>query len=159
MQNTHSTIVRLVRLCLVATATLSALTICEPAQAQFGDTSITDPPAPATASKPVEGSARTEQWKVGVRITAKGGPCGGLLATLPVPMSWDDQRVEKVSEDTSSQVRNVKFRELGGVRQMIVSIPRLNNGEVAQAIFVYEVDRKAVEAPTETDSLTIPKKT
>ncbi len=111
------------------------------------------------ASQSGEKNAWTvEQWKVGVRITAKGGACAGLFATLPVPSQWEDQMVDKISEDASKHISRIRFRQIDGVRQMLIAIPQLNSGETAQAIFVYQVSRRANEAPKNTEELVISKR-
>lgn len=114
---------------------------------------------PKAAVAPKLGAYETEQWKVGVKLTARGGPCSGLFATIPVPSEWPEQKVRIVEEEISPEVRRVKYRMIdGGVKQMLVSIPKLAAGTTAQAIVTFEVDRRPVELPEETDQYKIPKK-
>ncbi len=125
---------------------------CSAGRAQFGDPDI------ATSER--LGRAQTEQWKVGVKITATGGNCLGLFATVPVPTDWPEQTVRIVAEELSPQVKDVKYRMLdGGVKQMLVSVPTIRSGDTAAAILTMEIDRRPITAPTETADLEIPKRT
>ena len=140
-------VVRTVPLLLTLAVTLLVTTVT---QAQFGNTASED------ASL---GAVQTEQWLVGMRVTANGGPCAGLVATLPVPIDWPEQTVRVVKEDVSPQVKSVQYRTLaGGVKQMIISIPRLPAGERAQALITFEIDRRQILAPEETSGLKIPER-
>src|SRR4051812_24277523 len=78
------------------------------------------------------GQATTSQWRFGVVVTAAGGPVSGITATLPVPMDWPEQAVKRVGEDKTPNVGGVSYKTLdGGVRQMVVTIPRLASGAEA----------------------------
>lgn len=101
-------------------------------------------------------NARTERWQVGVVIRARGQTTG-ITATLPVPMPWPEQDVTVVAEDTSPQVRSVRFRVLDdGVKQMVVSVPRLAAGEEATALLTLEIVKRDIVAPPSTGQLRRP---
>jgi hypothetical protein len=101
-------------------------------------------------------NARTQRWQVGVVVRARGLTTG-ITATLPVPMPWPEQDVTVVAENTSPQVRSVRFRVLDdGVKQMIVSIPRLAGGEEAVALVTLEIVKRDIVAPTSTGQLRVP---
>ncbi len=119
--------------------------------AQFGD--------PAIATSDRFGQAQTERWKVGVKITATGGNCLGLYATIPVPIDWPEQTVRVVNEELSPHVKNVKYRLLeDGVKQMLVSVPTIRSGDTASAILTVEIDRRPIDAPADTSALEVPKR-
>jgi hypothetical protein len=100
----------------------------------------------------------TATWRFGVVIKATDGPVTGIRATLPVPMDWPEQTVKQADEEKSSQVESLTFRVLdGGVRQMVVSVPRLGAGETATAIITCEVTKRRIEAPQETLLYQLPK--
>ena len=134
---------------LVALAVIATTT---PSRAQFA--------APETGSAaPTLGDARTQRYRVGVSVTAEGGPCRGIYATLPVPADWPEQKVQIVQEDVSPDVRSLRYRTLpGGVKQMIVEIPDLPAGEKAQAIVTFSLERRSILPPADTSSLSIPQK-
>lgn len=123
------------------------------AAAQFLDAAG---PAP---TKTTLGDRRVQRYRVGVVVTAVGGPCRGIYATTPVPADWPEQEVRVVSEDFSPAVRSTRYRMLAdGVKQMVVSIPLLEAGEEARAVVTYELDRAAILPPTDPTSLTVPKR-
>ena len=104
--------------------------------------------------------AETKQyWQLGMIITAAGGPCRGVVGSVPIPIDWPEQDVRPVEEDISTLVRRVTYRKLGGsVEQMVVEVPYIPAGEEVRAVVTLEVVRRAVEAPEETSSLVIPEK-
>lgn len=99
---------------------------------------------------------RKELWEMGCVVRAHGG-MAGIVATLPVPMSWPEQDVEVVDRSISRQVGNVRFRELqDGVKQLQITIPRLRAGDEAEVLVTMEIVKRDVAAPTETERLEIP---
>ena len=113
--------------------------------AQFGDAQL--------------GERVTQRWKVGMVVSAEQGPCNGLYGTIPVPTDWPEQKVRVVSEEISSSVKAVHYRTLNdGVKQMLVSVPRLMPGESAEALVTFEIDRAATLPPDDTDKFVIPTK-
>jgi hypothetical protein len=133
-------------------ALLGAAVAAAPARAQFLD-------ATAAAAGPGRGDVRTLKYKVGLVVTAEGGPCTGLYATLPVPDEWPEQKVRIVAEDVSPAVRNLRYRTLpGGVKQMVVEIPELPAGKQARAVVTFELERAAIVVPDDTAGLRIPEK-
>ncbi|MBP86737.1 MAG: transglutaminase [Planctomycetaceae bacterium] len=101
----------------------------------------------------------TQRWKVGMSITAAAGPCGGIYGTATVPTDWPEQRVRVVEEDFSSEVSNVKYRTLdNGVKQMLVSIARLEAGREAHAFVTFEVTKSSILAPDDPTQFKIPKR-
>ncbi len=124
-----------------------------PAAAQFLEEAAGSPAATTL------GDRRLQRYRVGVVVTAVGGPCRGLYATTPVPADWPEQQVRVVSEDFSPAVRSVRYRMLAdGVKQMVISVPLLEAGEEARAVVTYELDRAAILPPTDPTSLEVPKK-
>ena len=151
MNNPRTLSIRLVTLSI-----LSAL-LAGRAIAQFGDGSVMEKENPTSIDF---ARTETEQWRVGVKITAKNGPCTGLFATIPVPSNWEPEQIVKVvEEDFSDQVRQVKYQMIdGGVEQMQVTIPQLAPGQTAHAFVTYEIDRHPTKAPEKTDHFQIPNK-
>ena len=135
---------------LLAAVLLSALPAA--ARGQFLE-------ADASASGPGLGDVRTQQYRVGLVVTAEGGPCSGIYATLPVPAEWPEQKVRVASEDVSPFVRTVRYRALpGGVKQMVVEIPELPAGKQARAVVTFVLERAAITPPADTAGLSIPAK-
>src|SRR5215510_8568596 len=72
------------------------------------------------------------KWRFGVTLKAAASPATGIRATLPVPMDWPEQSVKKIDEHKSHNVGGITYSVLdGGVKQMIVTVPRLALGEEA----------------------------
>ncbi len=98
----------------------------------------------------------TSRWRFGMEVSATGN-VSGIVATLPVPMEWPEQKVKIVSEEVTPKTR-VSYRVIdGAVKQMVVSIAKLPAGETAQAIVTFEIEKSWIEPPTETATLRIPK--
>jgi hypothetical protein len=101
----------------------------------------------------------TSKWRFGVVVKAPQGPVTGIRATLPVPMDWPEQTVKKVSEQKTPNVNAVTYSTLdGGVKQMIVTIPRLSAGGEASAVAVFEIIKSRIEPPSETSIYHRPEK-
>lgn len=105
------------------------------------------------------GAEAVHRYKVGVEVTAVGGACRGLFATIPVPLDWPEQQVRVVEEDISPSVSAIRYRTIDrSVKQMLVEIPQLARGETARATATFEVRRRAIVAPDDTSQYKIPKR-
>ena len=105
------------------------------------------------------GEPTTIGYRVGVEVTASRGSCRNIVTAIAVPWECPEQEVKVISEDFSAEVANVDYRILDdGVKQMIVTIPRLANGATARAIVNYEVTTKPILPLEKTDDLVIPKR-
>src|SRR5262245_38591516 len=97
-------------------------------------------------------------WRFGVVIKAPSGPVKGIQATLPVPMDWPEQSVKEIKKETTTNVGSVTYKVLdGGVRQMVVSIPRLPTGGEASAVVTLEVTKNRIQPPDDTNVYQLPK--
>jgi hypothetical protein len=82
-----------------------------------------------------------------------------VKATLPVPMDWPEQTVKVVKEEKSPGVGAVTYRtQTGGVKQMIVTIPRLAAGEEASAIVAFEIKKRELLEPEDAAAYQVPAK-
>ena len=104
------------------------------------------------------GEPITSKWRIGVVVRATGNT-SGIVATTPVPTDWPEQDVRIVDEEISPHAK-VSYRMLegGGVKQMVVSIPRLPAGEEATAIITFEVTKLDMNEPKSTEGYRIPTK-
>lgn len=99
----------------------------------------------------------TSRWRFGVEVESTGSAVTGIVATLPVPMDWPEQKVRIVDEDTTAKTK-VSYRVIdGAVKQMVVTIPKIAAGEQAHAIITFEIEKHWIEGPTTTESLRLPK--
>ncbi len=120
----------------------------EDPQTRTGETPSVSQPA-LRLTKP-----QTERWQFGVVVRAQG-LVTGIVATLPVPMPWPEQDVKIIDQQSSRQVRSVRFKVLeDGVKQMSVSIPRLAAGDEAAAVVTMEIVKRDMVAPLSTPGST-----
>src|SRR5436309_1168143 len=68
-----------------------------------------------------------EKIKIGMIVTAQGGPCNGMVGTVPVPTEWPEQKVQIIREDVTPNITKVEYRLLaaGTAKQMVVNIGHL----------------------------------
>ena len=104
------------------------------------------------------GGASVQYWQAGMIITARSGPCRGLVGTAPIPIDWPEQEVKIVEEDFSPTAR-ISYRMVEGtVKQLVVEIPFLPGGEECRAVVTVEVKRHSQLPPEETDVFILPDK-
>jgi hypothetical protein len=122
---------------------------------------------PATPSKKTEEAKPTDEpvnygWrldkeqkqkiKVGIIVTAET-VCRGISATAPIPFDWPEQKVEIAHEDFTPLARGIAYRPVGtSAKQMVLTIPNMPAGDVAQALVTYEVTKFA-QLPPEDPSI------
>jgi len=95
------------------------------------------------------------RWRVGVSVTAAGGPCQGIVASFPVPVEWPEQEVKVVNEEVSPLVK-MSEKVTDGVKQMVANIPQIPPGEEAKVLITYEITRRAIVAPSDTAQYRVP---
>jgi transglutaminase-like putative cysteine protease len=72
-------------------------------------------------------------------------------------MNWPEQQVKLLAEEKSGPAVRVTYRQLDGVKQMVVSIPRLAAGQEASAIATFEITRHNLLAPSDESAYVLPK--
>jgi hypothetical protein len=106
------------------------------------------------------GAESTSKWRFGVVVRATDGPVSDIRATMPVPEDWPEQTVRIIAQAKSPKVGSVSFRSLDqGVKLLVVAIPRLAVSEEASASVTFEVIKRRLEAPVQTEIYRIPKST
>jgi len=102
---------------------------------------------------------KTQVWRIGLRLDAKGVECNDVWATFPVPMAWPEQTVRMVSQEIDPRVDRWSVRDLpGGARQVVLAMPRVAAGGVPEVIFEIEVTRSRILLGDQTEDLVIPKR-
>ena len=104
------------------------------------------------------GEAATSQWRFGLAVKAPTGAVNGIVATMAVPSDFPEPKVKIVKEEISPQVGKVIYRDLGGVKQMVISIPRVAAGEEVSAIVTFEIAKCPIEKPDDLTGLSSPAK-
>ena len=104
------------------------------------------------------GEQTTSQWRFGLVVKAPAGAVNGIVATMAVPSDFPEQKVRIIKEEISPQVKKVSYRDLGGVKQMVVSIPKVAAGEEASVIVTFEIIKHEIEKPDDITGLAVPAK-
>jgi hypothetical protein len=104
------------------------------------------------------GEHTTSQWRFGLVVKAPAGSLNGIVATMAVPSDFPEQKVKIVKQELSPQVKKVTYRDLGGVKQMVVSIPKVAAGEEASVIVTFEINKQEIEKPDDITGLGLPAK-
>jgi transglutaminase-like putative cysteine protease len=74
-------------------------------------------------------------------------------------MEWPEQQVAEVARETTAQVTSLTYRTLaGGVRQMLILIPRLSAGDTARALVTFKVTKRNIAGPADGVELRAPAK-
>jgi hypothetical protein len=115
---------------------------------------------PDDPTSPRYGAPQTIRFRVGAEITAANGACRGITTMVTVPLDCTEQKVTVIDEDFSPEVAEVTYRPLPGgeVKQMVISVPRLNDGATARAVLTCEVATRPIQPPEKTDDIKIAKK-
>ena len=104
------------------------------------------------------GESAIQYWQAGMIITARSGPCQGLVGTAPIPTDWPEQETKIVEEDFSPTAK-VSYRMVEGtVKQMLVQVPFLPPGEECRAVVTVEVKRHSQLPPEDPDLFVLPDK-
>ena len=102
------------------------------------------------------GEGKTQQWKIGISITAVGGACAGITGYVPVPMQWPEQEVREVEEDISSAAK-ISYRTINkSAKMMVVKIGHLASGQTANVLVTFEVTHRPQLPPEATDQYVLP---
>ena len=104
------------------------------------------------------GKSFTTDWQFGLRVNAKLNS-KGISAFFPIPRNWPEQEVEVVEETKSDRIDKLTYKKpTKWTEQIEFSIPRMNAGQVEQAVIHVRVKKKMIEAPKDTSQFAIPKK-
>ena len=97
-----------------------------------------------------------QQWEIGFEVKSPA-LMTGVTATITIPMSWPEQKVKIIEQDLSPGVRVRSRVVMGDVKQLLVTVPRVEAGSTIKTIVTVEVERSLIEKPKQTDKLYIPK--
>ena len=97
------------------------------------------------------GESKPQRWKMGIILTAAGGPCLATTGYVPVPVDWPEQKVREINEDVSSSAK-ISYKKVDGVMKlMVIKISRLAAGQTAKALVTFEVTHRPQLPPEKTD--------
>ncbi|MEL7495987.1 MAG: transglutaminase family protein [Planctomycetota bacterium] len=97
-------------------------------------------------------------WEFGLEIQS-GGNASGIMATVPVPMSWPEQEVEIIDDFKSDNVSRVKRKsQTKWAEKMEFRVNRLQSGASATSYLRYRIKKKMIKAPADTSIFQFAKK-
>ncbi len=102
----------------------------------------------------------TLRYEIGVQITASPGGCRQVVAAMPVPMDWpQEQTVRTVHREVRGPRVQATFRTLqGGVKQWLIRVPVLTEGEQLLARLVLDITRFRPQLPPDVGSWRRPRR-
>lgn len=95
------------------------------------------------------GESLKQYWECGFIIQARTGACEKIVGTVPVPVSWNEQKVRLVKENISPYAKISFKKQPGGSQLMVVRINVLPAGEKAEILVRYEVETAIQNPPAE----------
>ncbi len=97
-------------------------------------------------------------WRFGMTIKSSGRS-SGIFATVPVPIDWPEQTVEEVAQQSTENTRKLSYNDLTKtMRQLVIKVNRLGEGESATASVVFKVTKRMVLAPEKPELLSVPQR-
>lgn len=95
--------------------------------------------------------------KFGLRISANGNLCSNLIATLPFPMDWPEQKLNVINHEVPNSAAS-DFRDLpAGARQLLLQMNSLGPSDVANLLVEVEIEKSFIDPPADTSIFRIPK--
>ena len=123
-----------------------------------------NPRSPSTQPRPTHKSSplnigltdsTRQQWEIGLIIQSPG-LMTGVQAAITIPMDWPEQTVTIIEQDLSPGLV-VRQRVISGdVKQLLITVPRVEPNQTLKAIYTGEIQRARITAPLKTDQLKIP---
>jgi len=123
---------------------------------QFEPATAEEKAALAEPGGPKLGEPQVQRWRIGMIVTAVGGPCGHMTGARTVPMDWPEQRVKVVAQDLSPGATVSYKTYKNTARQMVVSFPAVAAGEEARAVLTFELTRRAIGPPESPAAYVVP---
>ena len=100
-------------------------------------------------------NSHKQQWEIGMTIKSPG-VLTGVSGTITLPLDWPEQKVTIIKQEVPAGIK-VQSRIIGGdVKQMLITIARVNPTQELRISFTVEVERWSITAPQRTHELKIP---
>lgn len=106
----------------------------------------------------VTGEPVQQAWRVGVLL--KGGPdeTRNILATIPLPGDWPEQKVRVVGKEAPAEVTKLSIRDtLPNFQQIVAIVPSLRPQQELKVTYDLQVTLYKINAPATTAEWKIPK--
>jgi hypothetical protein len=96
-----------------------------------------------------------QQWEIGMTIRSPG-VLTGVIGTITLPLDWPEQKVTIIKQELPAGIK-IQSRIIGSdVKQMLITIARVNPTQELRISFTVEVERWSITAPQRTHELKIP---
>ena len=99
-----------------------------------------------------------QAWRVGVLL--KGGPneTRNILATIPLPGDWPEQKVRVIGKEAPPEVTKLSIRDtLPDFQQIVAVVPSLRPQQELKVTYDLQVTLYKINAPASTAEWKIPK--
>lgn len=106
----------------------------------------------------VTGEPVQQAWRVGVLL--KGGPdeTRNILATIPLPGDWPEQKVRVIGKEAPAEVTKLSIRDtLPNFQQIVAVVPSLRPQQELKVTYDVQVTLYKISAPATTAEWKIPK--
>ncbi|MFM7115247.1 MAG: transglutaminase-like domain-containing protein [Planctomycetota bacterium] len=106
----------------------------------------------------VTGESVQQAWRVGVLL--KGGPdeTRNILATIPLPGDWPEQKVRVIGKEAPAEVTKLSIRDtLPNFQQIVAVVPSLRPQQELKVTYDVQVTLYKINAPATTAEWKIPK--
>ena len=105
---------------------------------------------------PASGTATESIWQFGLKLSVAGGDATKVTASVPVPIDWPEQTVERIEVKRSDGVRTPMFKDLArGAEVMVFAIAKMPPNSSAEAIAVYRIEKRNTLPPADTSEYRI----
>ena len=147
------------RLAFLTTLAIAAMfLLCHPFSADLSAQVRTLPQRP-THQRSLDNiglaNSHKQQWEIGMTIKSPG-VLTGVSGTITMPLDWPEQKVTIIKQEVPAGIK-VQSRIIGNdVKQMLITIARVNPTQELRISFTVEVERWSITAPQRTDELKIP---
>ena len=113
-------------------------------------TEIAQPYTP-TYSNPVK-----RKWRVGVFIRSGSKPIADVLAQIPIPQHWPEQRVSVFENSVPANFEVEEIEQLDGLQRLLLHGREIPARKTVLAVMTYVVTTQSVDAPADTTIFRLP---
>jgi hypothetical protein len=106
---------------------------------------------------PRYGSPQGVVYEFGLNISSQG-ESDQIVATVPVPIEWPEQKIFLVSENKTDNLKKFSYKDLGNDgRQLILKANRLGAGESARGTIILRIEKRDILPPGDPQNLSFAK--
>ena len=113
-------------------------------------TKIAQPYTP-TYSNPVK-----RKWRVGVYIRSGSKPIADVLAQIPIPQHWPEQRVSVFENGIPANFEVEEIEQLDGLQRLLLHGRAIPARKTVLALMTYVITTRSVDAPADTTIFRLP---